>query len=85
MKNESLVSLSIPILNESLFASSQFSGDLSSVLAILNKASLNLWKMNMLVSSANNIEKCSQKITQKCHFSMKSENREESGNFSKRS
>ena len=55
VKNENLVSLSIPILSESLFASSQFSRDLSSVLAILNKASLDLWKMNMLVSSANNL------------------------------
>ena len=55
VKNENFVSLSIPILSESLFASSQFSRDLSSVLAILNKASLDLWKMNMLVSSANNL------------------------------
>ena len=37
-----------------LFANSQFLRDLSSVLAILNKASLDLWKMSMLVSSANN-------------------------------
>ena len=54
-KNKKLVSLSIPTLSESLFASSQFSRDLSSVLATLNKASLDLWKKNMLVSSANNL------------------------------
>ena len=57
VKNENLFSLSIPILFESLFASSQFSRDqrdLTFVLAILNKASLDLWKMIMLLSSANN-------------------------------
>ena len=55
VKNENLVSLSIPILSDSLFASSQFSRDLSSVLAISNKAFLDLWKMNMLVWSANEL------------------------------
>ena len=55
IKNENWFSLSEPILSERLVASSQFSMDLSSVLAILNKASLDLWKMNMLVSSANNL------------------------------
>ena len=34
VKNENLVSLLIPILSESLFASSQFSKDSNSVLAI---------------------------------------------------
>ena len=54
VKNENLVSLLIPILSESLFASSQFSKDSSSELAISNNVSFVLWKMNMFVSSANN-------------------------------
>ena len=54
VKNENFVSLLIPILSESLFASSQFSKDSSSVLAIWNNVSFVLWKMKMFVSSANN-------------------------------
>ena len=54
VKNENLVSLLIPILCESLFASSQFSKDSSSVLAIWNDDFFVLWKIKMFVSSANN-------------------------------
>ena len=53
VKNENLVSLAIPILSESLFANGQFARESSSLFAILNKTSFVLWKMNILVSSAN--------------------------------
>ena len=49
-----LVSLPIPILSEGLFSNSQFARKSSFWFAILDKESFVLWKMNTLVSSANN-------------------------------
>ena len=48
VKNENLVSLLIPILSESLFASSQFFKDSSSVLAIWNNVSRTRLKAKLL-------------------------------------